>query len=307
MHADRADEAAGEPTGDAMDRAPALYDPQALVRFGTSSFSSKDWVGPFYPPATPPAAFLSYYASRFDTVEVDTTYYALPSRRLVDGWREKTPEGFLLSAKFPKSIVHAGKTARPDARRVLDPDATYMDRDVYLDNMRRMGPKLGPLLLQFPYFNRETFPSAGPFLERLDKFLGDLPREDLSFAVEVRNKGWLKKDYFDLLRKHRVTPALVDQAWMPHGDEVLAKHEVFTDVGCYIRLLGDRKRIEKLTTTWGQEVLDQEGPMERWAQVIVDLMARGVRTLVYVNNHYAGHAPTTVRRLREMVSHELDL
>ena len=100
---------------------------------------------------------------------------------------------------------------------------------------------------------------------------------------------------------------LVDQAWMPHGDEVLSKHEVFTDAGCYIRLLGDRKRIEKITTTWDQEVLDHGPRLERWAQVIADMMARGIRTLVFVNNHYAGHAPTTVRRLRDMVSHELDL
>ncbi|MDF1701660.1 MAG: DUF72 domain-containing protein, partial [Planctomycetota bacterium] len=121
---------------------PARYDPNALVRFGTSSFSSKDWVGPFYAKGTPPAAFLTEYARSFDTVEVDTTYYALPRARLVDGWREKVPEGFVLSAKFPKSIVHAGKTHTPDPTRVLDPDATYQDRDVFLETMARMGPKL---------------------------------------------------------------------------------------------------------------------------------------------------------------------
>src|SRR5206468_3839445 len=77
-----------------------------LVRFGTSSFSSEDWVGPFYPPGTAPGDFLRHYAHAFDTVEVDATYYAVPSARTVDGWVAKTPEGFLLAAKFPRSIVH---------------------------------------------------------------------------------------------------------------------------------------------------------------------------------------------------------
>lgn len=285
---------------------PAPYQADALVRFGTSSFSSKDWVGPFYPPLTPPRAFLSHYAREFDTVEVDTTYYALPSNRLVDGWRDKVPEGFLLSAKFPKSIVHAGRTRHPDPRRVLDPDATYADRDQFLETMARMGEKLGTLLIQFPYFNREAFPSAGTFLERLDPFLRDLPQDGFRYAVEIRNKAWLKGDYVEILRRHGVDLVLVDQAWMPHGDQVAQQYDVLTGSACYIRLLGDRKRIEKLTTTWGEEVIDQSESLSRWASLIVDMMSRGVRCLVYVNNHYAGHAPTTVRRLREMVRHELD-
>ena len=271
------------------------------VRFGTSSFSSKDWVGPFYPLGTQPAAFLSTYASVFDTVEVDTTYYAIPSARTVDGWARKTPESFLLSAKFPRDIVHAGRGSRPDPRFLLDPDSTYESRDDFLEVMERLGPRLGPLVLQFPYFNREAFPSAGPFLERLDRFLRDLPRrEGLRYAVEVRNKAWVTKRLRDLLAGHDVAFVLVDQAWMPHGDEVEKKMDPVTSDFAYVRLLGDRKAIELVTKTWSKEVLDHAPRLERWASLIVRLMDRGVRVLVYVNNHYAGHAPTTVRRLMAM-------
>ena len=285
----------------------APYTADSLVRFGTSSFSSKDWVGPFYPRGMAPGAFLTHYATVFDTVEVDATYYAIPATRLVDGWRAKVPDGFLLSAKFPKSIVHAGRTAKPDPRHILMPEATYDDRDRFLEVMSRMGDKLGTLLIQFPYFNRATFPSSGPFLERLDPFLRDLPRDGFRYAVEIRNKAWLKPDYVDLLRKHEVDMVLVDQAWMPHGDQVVKQHDVLTGSECYIRLLGDRKGIEAITTTWEKEVIDHSASLSRWAELIADMMRRGVRTLVYVNNHYAGHAPTTVRRLQEMVQHELDL
>ena len=75
------------------------------LHFGTSSWSEKSWVGPFYPAGTKPAEYLTYYATQFDTVEADTTYYRVPDRKLVQGWERKTPKGFTLAAKFPRSIV----------------------------------------------------------------------------------------------------------------------------------------------------------------------------------------------------------
>ncbi|MEZ6008335.1 MAG: DUF72 domain-containing protein [Planctomycetota bacterium] len=283
-----------------------LYDPDALVRLGTSSFSSKDWVGAFYPVGTPPGAFLELYAQQLDAVEVDSTYYGLPRPSVVDGWARKTPEGFLLTAKFPRSIVHGGQGAKPDGRLVLAPDATYEDRDQFLATMRRLGPRLGPLVLQFPYFNRQVFPSAGPFLERLDTFLADLPRDGLRYAVEVRNKSWVTQKLLDILARHDVSFVLVDQAWMPLGDELAAAFDVVTAPPVYIRLLGDRNAIEAITKTWDKEVIDHADRLERWAQLVVSFMKRGIKSLVFVNNHYAGHAPTTVRRLKSAIEHKLD-
>ena len=284
---------------------PAGYDaPRA--RFGTSSFSSKDWVGPFYPLGTPAGAFLAHYASIFDTVEVDSTYYAVPSARVVDGWAAKTPDDFLLCAKFPRDIVHGGKGARPDARMVLAKDAVYETRDRFLEVIQRVGPRLGPLLIQFPYFNRAAFPSAGPFLERLDAFLGDLPRDGYRYAVEIRNKAWLTKSYRDLLARHDVALTLVDQGWMPHGDEVERKLDPVTSEDVYVRLLGDRKAIEQITKTWDREVVDHGPSLARWSSLLVRMMDRDVkRILVFVNNHYAGHGPATVRRLQAMFEAQL--
>ncbi|MCA9315964.1 MAG: DUF72 domain-containing protein [Planctomycetes bacterium] len=283
-----------------------LYDPDALVRLGTSSFSSKDWVGAFYPVGTPPGAFLELYAQQLDAVEVDSTYYGLPRPSVVDGWARKTPEGFLLTAKFPRSIVHGGQGAKPDGRLVLAPDATYEDRDQFLATMRRLGPRLGPLVLQFPYFNRQVFPSAGPFLERLDTFLADLPRDGLRYAVEVRNKSWVTQKLLDILARHDVSFVLVDQAWMPLGDELAEAFDVVTAPPVYIRLLGDRNAIEAITKTWDKEVIDHADRLERWAQLVVSFMKRGIKSLVFVNNHYAGHAPTTVRRLKSAIEKKLD-
>ena len=94
---------------------------------------------------------------------------------------------------------------------------------------------------------------------------------------------------------------LVDQAWMPHADEVESQFDPVTDPGlCYIRLLGDREIIEQVTTTWGKEVIDQSPRLTRWAAFLMRMLERKVPTLVYVNNHYAGHAPATLERLKKL-------
>ena len=295
-----------DPTLDLLPPILKPYAPDALLRIGTSSFSSKDWVGPFYPSGMEPGRFLTHYARVFDTVEIDATYYAVPSPRTVDGWADKTPESFRICAKFPRSIVHGGRDARPNPRHLLQPDSCYEDRDRFLEVMQRLGPRLDHLLIQFPYFNRATFPSAGPFLERLARFLGDLPKTSLRYALEIRNKAWLGPDFFDLLRRHGIASTLVDQAWMPHGDQVIAKHDVETADTLYVRLLGDRKRIERITKSWGEEVLDHGDSLERWARLLADRMRADKRVLIFVNNHYAGHAPSTVRRLRALIADELE-
>jgi uncharacterized protein YecE (DUF72 family) len=278
--------------------------PIGPIRIGTSSFSSEDWVGPYYPVGTPPAEFLRLYAREFDTVEVDSTYYAIPSARTVDGWATKTPEDFVLAAKFPRSIVHGGEAATPDPGKVLVPETTAKDRDAFLAVMARLGPRLGTLVLQFPYFNRKAFASAGPFLERLDRFLEALPKRGFSFAVEIRNRDWYRRPFRDVCAKHRAGVVLVDQAWMPHGDEVMEELDPVTSDALYVRLLGDREGIEKLTKTWDRVVVDQSARLTRWAKLLAGLAAKGVRSFVYVNNHYAGHAPATVRTLRDLIDSE---
>ncbi len=179
-----------------IDSIPNLY-------LGTSSWSAESWVGPFYPPGTPPADFLPFYATQFRTVEIDSTYYRIPSRKMVQGWRDRTPPGFIFAAKFPGEITH--KKLLVDCER---------ETDEFLSVMGLLGEKLGPLLLQFPCLSQEAMPNSDAFLERLARYLERLPSTH-RYAVEVRNKNWLAQPLLDLLRKHGVGLALVDQVWMP--------------------------------------------------------------------------------------------
>ena len=271
---------------------------ESRVRFGTSSYSSKDWVGTFYPKGTAPADFLRAYAEHFDTVEVDATYYAIPSIKTVEDWAQKTPAGFSLAAKFPRSIVHGGEDAKPNPDSILLPDSTYPIRDKFLEVMSRMGGHLGPLVLQFPYFSKEIFPNSGDFQDRLDRFLSDLPK-NFQYGVEIRNRSWLTSDFASLCRSHGAALVLADYAWMPHGDEVMERIDSITADFSYVRLIGNRKEIEAITTTWKKEVIDRDERLDRWAAVLRRIAAQGINVFVYVNNHYAGHAPATVRRLQD--------
>jgi uncharacterized protein YecE (DUF72 family) len=156
-----------------------------LVHFGTSSFSSRDWIGAFYPKGAKPMDFLKHYSRKFDVVEVDSTYYSIPSAYTVDGWLEKTPPNFKISAKFPRSIVHAGKDKRPDPQLILDRDATYPDRDRFLDTMQRLGVSLGPLLIQFPYFSKKVFSYKDVFIELREIFFQPVTVPYLDRVFEI--------------------------------------------------------------------------------------------------------------------------
>jgi len=271
------------------------------LRLGTSSWSEKGWIGAFYPAGTKPAEMLGYYATQFETVEADTTYYRVPTPALVRGWRAKTPAGFTLSAKFPRGIVHAGEGQHPDGARVLALEHVGDELERFLDVMRELGDRAGPLVLQFPYFNKTAFAGLAPFLARLAPFLARLPR-DFRYAVEVRNKAWIGPDLLGLLRAHGVALVLVDIVYMPHPADWAADFDVVTADFCYARLIGDRHAVDERTTTYSEIVLDQGARLDRWADLLASIVPRTRETFGYANNHYAGHGPATVRDLARRIA-----
>ena len=243
---------------------------------------------------------LAVYATHFPAVEADVTYYRVPDAKLVQGWDRKTPAGFKLCAKFPRAIVHGGDAATPDPGKLLLRSEVGADLDRFLQAMRLLGDKCGPLVLQFPYFNKQAFSSAAPFLSRLDAFLAELPG-DFRYAVEVRNKSWIGQPLLDLLQARRVALVLVDLLYMPHPAELAEKLDLLTTDFVYARLIGDRKAVEALTKTFDRIVVDQTPRLLRWAQLLQQFMQRVPELYVFANNHYAGHGPATIRALMEMI------
>jgi uncharacterized protein YecE (DUF72 family) len=285
----------------------ALRGPGARVmglRLGTSSWGEKGWVGTFYPPGTPALEFLGHYASRFGTVEADNTYYRVPSAKTVLGWEGRVPHGFTLCAKFPRAVVHGGAGPRPDAAAILDGPEACVTRDLFLKRMQLMGAKLGPLLVQFPYFNRSAFAEPGPFLERLNRFLEDLPG-DFRYAVEIRNRHWVGQPLLDILRGQRVAWVWVDLPYMPAPWEMPQGLAIETADFTYTRLIGDRRATSALTKSFSGTVIDRREELLRWADFLRPVVARPGEHFVFANNHYAGHGPATVCELGALLGLDL--
>jgi uncharacterized protein YecE (DUF72 family) len=262
--------------------------PRPSIRLGTSAFTAAGWEGTFYPEGMKPADYLSFYAQNFDTVEVDSTYYRAPSAQTVRGWDAKTPPGFLFAAKVPQTITHE--------KVLVDCEDEFQE---FVERMQLLGDKLGVLLLQFPYFNKGAFATLDDFLKRLQPFLKKLPR-GVRFAVETRNKTWLVPKMVDLLRERGVALALIDHPWMPRPSELVTRLDPITAGFTYVRFLGDRKGIEERTKSWDKTIVDRRRELTEWANICYKFNGRGIAVFAYANNHYAGHAPATIRQFQEL-------
>ncbi len=245
-------------------------------------------MGSFYPATSKPKDFLPLYARRFDTVEIDSTFYRIPAARTVEQWRERTPPGFTFAAKVPQSITHE--------KMLVDVE---QDMAAFLRVMDLLGDKLGPLMLQFPYFNRQKFRSLDFFLERLEPFLERLSK-DYRWVVEVRNRNWLSEKLYAALRRHGVALALVDHAWMPRPAEVFETADPLTANFAFVRWIGDRKGIEEQTKVWDRTIIDRSGDLREWVKILTGVARRVDIMFAYANNHYGGFAPDTIELFRSL-------
>ena len=260
------------------------------IRLGTCSWSTSDWVGKVYSAGTRQADYIAEYAERYDTVEIDATFYGTPRQSTVDGWRDRTPESFIFSAKAPQVITH-------------EKFLVGCERDLaeFLKTMDTLGPRLGPVVFQFPYYSRKYNVTEADFLARLEPFLKALPNDDHRFVVEVRNKNWIRKPLLDLLASRGAVLALIDHPWMHQSDYLLKIGGIMTGPFAYLRLLGDRYGIEKITKTWGEHVIDRHPDLERWAPAMQSILGQGLNVFGYVNSHYSGYAPGDVDTLYDLL------
>ncbi len=260
------------------------------ILLGTSAFTANGWQGSFYPAGMKPADYLKFYSTKFQTVEVDSTFYGTPSSATVEKWYEKTPPDFVFAAKIPQLITHD--------KVLVDCDSEFEE---FVETMEILGPKLGPMVFQFPLFDRWKFPKQDHFLAVLTPFLKRLPT-DHKFVFEIRNKNWLDAKFADVLREYKVALALTDTSFMPRPWEMKEEFDLVTADFVYVRWLGDRKQIEKQTTTWDKTVVDRTSDLQKWVDLLREMvMNKKLRKLfAFSNNHYAGHGPGTVKLFMDL-------
>jgi uncharacterized protein YecE (DUF72 family) len=261
------------------------------LRVGTSSYSCPDWLGPFYPPGTKGPALLERYAARYDTVEIDATFYRSPTPRQVRAWRAAVPPGFRFALKVPRTITHEKALAGCEA-----------EGEAFAAAVSELGDRLGVVLLQFGYFNQTSAcPTMEAFLDRLDAFLDRVPMP-APVAVEVRNPRWLGAALLQRLAARNVSLVLAEQEWMPAIADLWQQHgeRLLTGPLAYVRLVGQRKRIDAMTRTVDRLVIDRADETRAVIAVLRAILATGRPAWVYVNNHYAGYAPGSIELLASL-------
>jgi uncharacterized protein YecE (DUF72 family) len=254
------------------------------IHLGTCGWSYADWNGHFYPQGMKAGDYLSAYADRYHVVEVDSTWYRSPGPKMVQGWHDRTPDGFGFSLKVPQTITHE--------KILLDCQAEVSQ---FLTAAKLLSNKLLCCVLQFGYFNQKVFADLDGFLTRLNPFLAQWPK-DVAVAVEIRNKHWFNREFADCLRSHNAAWVLADQAWTPSPESMTEKFDVITGPFGYFRLLGDRAEVDKLTPTLDHIVIDRSAQIESDARAIRKIAER-VPVLAFINNHFAGYAPETLEEL----------
>ncbi len=234
------------------------------IFIATSGWHYGHWVGPFYPEGMSPGRFLEFYASRFNTVEVNSTFYGLPTEKAVRAWCDIVPAGFTFSIKASRLITHN--------KKLTDPGLTLPR---FFDSVNAFGKKAGPVLFQLPPRWRLNAP-------RLDSFLSSLPG-GRRYAFEFRDASWFDEAVYGALSRHNAAFCIYDL------DRVLSPMIITTDFA-YIRLHGpDGKYRGRYSDAalkgWARE-------FERW----------GVKEIYcYFDNDEAGYAALNASRLKEMV------
>lgn len=238
------------------------------IRIGTSGYQYEDWAGRFYPKGLPKGRWLEHYCERFDTVEINNTFYRLPAQRVFESWRRTAPKGFCFALKFSRYGSHL--------KHLKDPDDSVGN---FIERATALGDKLGPVLVQLP-------PHWSPDRGRLRNFLERAPRRH-RWTFEFRDERWLDDEILDLLREHG--------AGLCVHDMLDAHPRVVTARWIYLRFHGDG-----YAGRYSSQQLTAE------ARRIADDAARGLDVYVYFNNDIRAAAVQDASNLRRYLDNALD-
>lgn len=245
---------------------------------GCSSWTSPAWSGRFYPAGLPDGERLAFYAGYFDSVEVDSTYYAPPRAFVVQSWARKTPETFRFSLKFPRDLLDPKKPS------------TSEDLASFVNTAQLLGQKLGPILLQFPpWFRPGRSPTDG-FSAYLERTLTGLP-EGPRYAVELRDRRWYEEAtgewLRELLTRHRMASCWSSLNYVDIPPWV-------TTDWLYVRFIGDHETVP--AEKHGKLRVDKTDDLRMWTRRLAGVKVWDAWFLF--NNHYAGYAPASANLLR---------
>jgi uncharacterized protein YecE (DUF72 family) len=256
---------------------------------GTSGFTAAGWSGTFFPRKLPTRDYLSYYASRFNTVELMSTLYGPPTMSTVNSWYSQTPKDFIFAVKMPRKITH--EAALADCSKDISDLFRVMDQ---------LKEKLGPILFKFSPKDIKLFGSENDFLDRLLPLLEDLTHV-YRFAVSVPGE-WITSQFIDTIRTHNVSLALGEDGWLEKSAWPSRPSDLVTSDFVYIRWVGEGRKMKQLTTVSDRIIVDRREAILRWAEFINKELLPRCKVFAYATNHYEGHAPGTAETFRTLLA-----
>jgi uncharacterized protein YecE (DUF72 family) len=256
------------PVGPSRTANPDTVTKTGTLRIGTSGWHYASWRGPFYPPDAKPKELLAFYSRRFDTTELNNTFYRLPSEKALAAWRDGTPEDFLFAWKASRMITHM--------KRLKDVEENIA---FVFDRMDALGEKFGPVLFQLP----PSLKADAERRERLARCLALLPK-NRRHTFEFRDPSWYEPALLDLLRDHDVALCLSDHEAAPAPWEATASF-------VYIRAHGSEGRYAGHYDT---------ETLRRWSEAIAAWRRNGQDVYVYFDNDIKAAAPGDAEALIAM-------
>ncbi|WP_395623052.1 DUF72 domain-containing protein [Sphingomonas daechungensis] len=236
------------------------------IRIGCSGWNYKHWRGAFYPDGLPMRRWFEFYAAHFDTVEINNSFYRLPSPATFDKWREQAPEGFCYAVKANRFITQA--------KKLLDPEEPL---ERMMTSVRHLGDRTGPILYQLP-------PSLKRNLERLERFLQSLPSDAIN-VFEFRDPSWYVPATYELLDRHGASICA-------HDMRGSATERIAVGPVAYVRFHGGVGKY------WGRYADEQ---LRRWAEWMLDQASNGRTVWAYFNNDIHAHAIADALTLKSVL------
>jgi uncharacterized protein YecE (DUF72 family) len=273
-----------------------------MLRIGTCSWKYDSWKGLVYPELDK-INFLEEYSKHFNTVEIDQWFWSLfdsgkvvlPKTSVAFNYAESVPDDFKFTIKMPNSLTltHYYKSDKPNAN-FLNPEL----HDAFLHAIEPLHAKIGVLMFQFEYLNKQKMSNINQFLEKIHSFV-DKADKRFKIGIETRNPNYLTKPFFEMLKELNLSMVFLEGYYMPPIVEVYNQHKEEITSPIVIRLHGpDRSGIEEKTKgSWNQIVEPKDESLIKIIEMIRDLQAKEIGTYVNVNNHFEGSAPLTINKI----------
>lgn len=278
------------------------------MRIGTCSWKYDSWRGLVYPEFGE-FNYLDEYSKKYNTVEIDQWFWSLnkdkailPKPNVVEEYNSFTPNDFRFTVKMPNSLTltHYYKSSNKNPF-FLSPDLM----ETFCDSIEPIWEKIGMLMFQFEYLNKQKMNSLLNFLKFFDDFLNSINLQ-LPIGIEIRNPNYLNSEYFSFLQQNKITPVFLQGYYMPSITEVYEKYKNLINDQIVIRLHGyDRKGIEGKTNNFWDTIIDpKDNDLKNIVRMLTDLQSKNVDIYMNVNNHYEGSAPLTIDKLTNYLQNQ---